>query len=156
MRSVSGVMTRRIELPRYSLPYWKHASTCLTSVMPSGDEPGEQPIVNKIVTSIIGDLNTFLLKLDAVPEGDGTLLDNCAILATTDTSLARTHQIDDFPILIAGSAGGALGPGIHYRSEVKDNASRVPLTLMQAVGATATEFGEGDAKVDAGLSEIEA
>ena len=44
MRSVSGVTTRRIELPRYSLPYWKHASTCLTRVMPSGDEPGEQPL----------------------------------------------------------------------------------------------------------------
>ena len=44
MRSVSGVITRRIELPKYSLPYWKHASTCLTSVIPSGNDPGEQPL----------------------------------------------------------------------------------------------------------------
>ncbi|MFT7623573.1 MAG: hypothetical protein ACI9WU_002756, partial [Myxococcota bacterium] len=31
-----------------------------------------------------------------------------------------------------------------------------PLSLMRAVGANAASFGEGDAKVENGLSEIEA
>ena len=119
------------------------------------DEPGEQPQVNAIVKSIMTDFYGFLEKLDSVPEGDGTLLDSCAILATSDTSFARTHQIDEYPILIAGSAGGALKTGLHHRSLKKDNASVVPLTLMQAVGASATSYGEGDALVQAGLSEIE-
>lgn len=119
------------------------------------DEPGEQPQVNAIVKSIMTDFAGFLERLDAVPEGDGTLLDNCAILATSDTSFARTHQIDEYPILIAGSAGGSLKTGLHHRSLSKANASVVPLSLMQAVGSNATSFGEGDALVEAGLSEIQ-
>ncbi|MFT7626066.1 MAG: hypothetical protein ACI9WU_005259 [Myxococcota bacterium] len=120
------------------------------------DEPSPQGQVHDIVVSIIGDLASFLKKLDSVPEGDGTLLDSCAILATSDTSFARTHQIDEYPILVCGGAGGALKTGIHHRSLVKDNASLVPLSLMRAVGANAASFGEGDAKVENGLSEIEA
>jgi len=120
------------------------------------DEPGEQPQVHDIVVSIMSDLAVFLEALRAVPEGGGTLLDSCAILATTDVSYGRTHQIDEYPIIIAGRCGGTLKPGVHHRSEVKENASRVPLTLMQVMGTGATEFGEGNARVDAGLSEIEA
>ncbi|MFT5430518.1 MAG: hypothetical protein ACI9OJ_001193 [Myxococcota bacterium] len=119
------------------------------------DEPGDQPQVHEIVVGIMEDFAVYLEALRSVPEGEGTLLDNCAVLATTDVSYGRTHQIDEYPIIVAGSAGGALKMGHHIRSESKENASRIPLTLMQAVGVNATEFGEGNARVEAGLSEIE-
>jgi hypothetical protein len=120
------------------------------------DEPGDQPEVNAIVRQIIGELAYVIEALRAVPEGDGTLLDNCALLATSDTSFGRTHSLEDYPIIIAGTAGGALKKGLHYRSPSGENASKVLLTLIRAMGLRAAEFGTDGGRVDQGLGAIEA
>lgn len=120
------------------------------------DEPGDQPQVNEIVKFIIGELAAFLGAFKAVQEGGGTLLDNCAILCTTDVSFARTHSLEDYPIVIAGTAGGALKKGVHYRSTTGENASKVLLTLLRAMGLRRSEFGTAGGRVDQGLGAIEA
>jgi hypothetical protein len=108
----------------------------------SHDEGGDQPTVNAITTFIIGHLGLFLEKLKDTPEGDGNLLDNCAILASTDCAEGQPHSIDDYPIVVAGRAGGALAhPGVHYRSDNKENASNVLLTLLQAMDLDVSEYG---------------
>jgi hypothetical protein len=120
------------------------------------DEPGDQPQVNAIVIHIMERLNELLQRLDAVPEGAGTLLDNCGILATTDCSLARQHLMDDYPIILAGSCCGALNQGIHYRSQTNENASKVLLSLLRAMGLNLAEFGTDAGLVSDGLAAIEA
>ncbi len=119
------------------------------------DEPGDQPQVHSIVTAIVRDFAYLVSALRDVPEGDGTLLDNSVILGTTDVSYGRTHQIDEYPILLAGSACGALKTGMHYRSETNENASKVPLSILRAMGIPAASFGEGAGFTDTSLSEIE-
>lgn len=119
------------------------------------DEPGEQPQVHAIVVQIIEELAYLIDRLRSVPEGSGTLLDNCAILATTDCSLGRTHSLDEYPLVIAGTAGGALRQGLHYRSTSGESASRVILSLIRAVGVQAESFGEEDARATSGLSAIQ-
>jgi hypothetical protein len=94
--------------------------------------------------------------LDAVDEGDGTLLDHCGILATTDCSYGRSHSIDDHLILVAGSMGGRLKTGLHYRSTMGENAARVSLTLARAMGAEWRSFGNEDCYTESGLSALEA
>ena len=120
------------------------------------DEPGDQPRVHQIMLQVMEEYAYMVQALRAVPEGDGTLLDNCAVLGTTDCSFGRTHSIDDYPILIAGTAGGYFKRGVYYRSRTNENASKVMLSLMRSVGARAGEFGEGDAKATDGLGAIEA
>ena len=120
------------------------------------DEPGDQPQVNSVVLEIVDAYAYLVDALRNIPEGDGTLLDHCAILGTTDVSEGRTHQIDEYPILLAGQANGALKTGFHYRSATKQNASHVPLTLLRAMGVNAASYGAEDAHVTDGLSEIEA
>jgi hypothetical protein len=120
------------------------------------DEPGDQPLVNRIVVAIITELAAFLEALKAVPEGEGTLLDNCAVLCTSDVSFGRTHSLDDYPIIIAGTAGGALKKGIHYRSPSGENASMVLLSLARAMDLPVSEFGIDAGRVDRGLGAIEA
>lgn len=120
------------------------------------DEPGDQPQVNEIVKTIMGELAYFLGALRAVPEGDGTLLDNCAVLCTTDVSFGRTHSLEDYPIILAGTAGGALRKGIHYRSPSGENASKVLLSLLRAMGLRRSEYGVEGGRVDQGLGAIEA
>ena len=119
------------------------------------DEPGDMPTVKRITESIMLDGAYFLEQLEQIQEGDGTLLDHSAILFTTDVSYARTHQIDEYPILVAGRAGGRLNSGFHYRSETKENACMVSLSLIRALGLNRAKFGEGPDETSQGLRALE-
>lgn len=119
------------------------------------DEPGDMPQVQSIILAIMDDFRYFLDSLKSIPEGDGTLLDNCLILGTSDVSSPRTHQIDEFPIVLAGRAGGRVQTGFHYRSATKENASMVPFTILNAMGAPVSEFGTEAGLVNQGLGVIE-
>lgn len=106
------------------------------------DEPGNQPIVHGITRFIMGEYGRLLKRLDEIPEGDGTLLDHCAILATSEVSFGREHSIEEMPILIGGSACGAVTSGHHIRT-AGTPVGRVGFSLMQAMDAPVAEFGEG-------------
>ncbi|MGK0361711.1 MAG: hypothetical protein ACI9U2_004029, partial [Bradymonadia bacterium] len=62
----------------------------------------------------------------------------------------------DYPLLIAGGAGGALKSGIHYASPSGESASKVIFSLMRAVGVRTNEWGLETARVTGGLPAIEA
>lgn len=119
------------------------------------DEPGDQPQVNKIVKELMAHYATFIDTLRAIPEGDGTLLDNCIVFGTSEISFGRTHSLDEFPIVLAGSGGGAIKTGIHHRSLSKDNTSDVMFTCMRAAGAKVTSFGQGDGETTKTMTAIE-
>lgn len=118
------------------------------------NEPGDQPQVNTITIALMDYVAEFLDALRAIPEGDGTLLDNCGILATSDVSLGKLHAFDEFPLLVAGGAGGRLVTGIHHRS-VGANTSRVPLTMIRAMGINAASFGADDGYTEDSVGELE-
>lgn len=120
------------------------------------DEPGEQPEVHKITLQCVEAFAAQVAALKKVKEGDGTLLDHCVLLGTSDVSLAKTHSPEDFPILLAGSAGGRLRTGVHYRSTSSENASKVPLTLCRALGMELAELGDAEGHTKDGLGAIEA
>jgi uncharacterized protein DUF1552 len=107
------------------------------------NEPGNQPLVHASTIFTMTQFAKLITALKAVPEGAGNLLDNCAILGTSDVADGFGHTITDYPILVAGKAGGALKyPGVHYRSTTKENTSNVLLTLLNSVGVTLTQFGD--------------
>lgn len=120
------------------------------------DEPSPQPEVHEITVHIMEQLAYFLEKLDSIPEGEGTLLDNCCIMGTSEHGEARTHDIRDVPIILAGSGGGAIKPGMHVRSHTEGNAGKVTLSLIRAMGINATSWGDEDTYTEDGLSDIEA
>ena len=118
-------------------------------------EGGSQPQVHQATVFIMERFNELVLALKSIPEGDGTLLDNCCVLATTDTAFGRDHTEEDYPILVAGGGGGALRfPGTHYRSSNGENTSKVLLSLLHAMDINATEFGAGQGRVTSPLSAI--
>jgi uncharacterized protein DUF1552 len=130
-------------------------------------EGGDQPGVQKCVTFSMSKYAALLERLLATPEGTGTLLDSCAILGFTECTEGRTHNAANqpgIPIIVAGRAGGSLvHPGIHYQSPLKGdaagesrgrNVSVVPLTLMQAVGAGITSWGQGPGQATKVISEL--
>jgi hypothetical protein len=90
-------------------------------------------------------------------EGEGRLLDRCALMAVTDLCDGSVHTVEDLPILVAGQAGGALVTGHHYRAaEGMTRASVVPFTLLRAVGGQSATFGTDVGEVTETLAGIEA
>jgi hypothetical protein len=85
----------------------------------------------------------LLEKMDKVVEGDRTLLDNSCILTSTCVAYGKTHQREEWPIMIAGRAGGALKGNVHIRAPL-DNPTKVLLTLANAHGANLRQMGKDD------------
>ncbi|MCP4804029.1 MAG: DUF1552 domain-containing protein [Proteobacteria bacterium] len=119
------------------------------------NESGDQPEVQAITTLIMDELAYFIAALDAVPEGDGTLLDNMTMMATSEVSLGQTHSIDEIPLILAGGACDTLQMGVHLRSVGGANFSKLGLSLIRAMGIPATSWGGEEGLAEDGLSGIE-
>ena len=96
---------------------------------------------------------TFLTALSAVREGDGTLLDNCLVLAHSDCSFAKTHSINAIPVMLAGKAGGAVKPGLHIMGN-GDPVTRIGLTVQQVMGVSADSWGTGAMATNKNIPQI--
>lgn len=114
----------------------------LTHNEPLDDGTGQPELwrTHQIVVYIMQTLNTFVQRFRDIEEGDGSLLDNSIILATSDCSNPRLHALNNFPILTFGSLCGRLKTGHHIRSS-GDNAARVNLTIARAMGLPLAEIG---------------
>ncbi len=131
------------------------------------EEGGDQPGVQTCVTYAMSKFAMLLEKLKATPEGTGSLLDNCGILAFSECTEGRSHnatQAPGIPMIVAGRAGGSLVyPGIHYVSPSQGdqpgenngrNTSCVPLTLMHALDTGITSWGKDEGQATAPISEL--
>ncbi len=118
------------------------------------DEPGGQPEVHAIVVQIIEEMAYFFGALDAIDEVDGTVLDHSLVLGTTDVSYGRTHSLQEYPIVLAGGACGAIRTGLHVRAE-GENTCKVSLSILRAMGLAVESFGIGVGRTTDGLSAIE-
>jgi hypothetical protein len=125
----------------------------LTHEEPLDKRLGYQPEVTFFVTKIMEGWLTFVKKLDAVKEGDRTLLDNTLVFAHSDTEFAKFHNIDNIPMLTAGSAGGRLKTGLHVAGQGSP-ASRIPLTLQQTMGVPLDSWGTGSLETKKTISEV--
>jgi hypothetical protein len=117
-------------------------------------DPGDaasQTRVHRGVIHTMQCLATFLERLGSLTEGDGTLLDNSLVYVTSCTSWGKVHAKDEWPVLLAGKAGGALQGNMHYRAP-GENLSKVLFTMANLMGANVTTLGANEGLVDSGLS----
>lgn len=119
------------------------------------DEGGDQPQCNEITIQCIAEYGYLLDALRAIPEGDETLLDHCAVLCCSEISLGQTHSLDEMPLLVAGGACGTLAVDTHIRAAGQESASELMLTLIRAMGVGQASFGVDEAYTDRGFSAIE-
>ena len=87
-----------------------------------------------------GELAYLLGKLAALPEGDGTVLDNTIILWCTDIAQGQSHARRQMPYVIAGGGGGALKTGRFLRYEGAWHNDLL-VALAQAMGVGIETFG---------------
>jgi hypothetical protein len=79
-------------------------------------------------------------QLDAIPEGDGTLLDNTCIVWTNELGKGNSHTRDNMPCVIAGGAGGSLRTGRWLQYRERSHAD-LWTTLAQVYGVEISTFG---------------
>lgn len=91
----------------------------------------------KYLVDVFGD---HLSALEGTTEAGGTLLDHSAVLGTSELSNGWQHRFDDYPLIVAGGAGGSLDAGQHIRMEGA-LSSRVPLTVLRALGSDQLTWG---------------
>ena len=105
------------------------------------------------VTYTIERYAALLSQLAGVVEGDGRLLDQCAIMAMSELTIGQTHDVSDTPMLVGGGCGGALQTGA-----LVDGgglvASTLPLTLLAALDVPVGEIGEGEGMVNQPLDAL--
>ncbi|WP_254512747.1 DUF1552 domain-containing protein [Anatilimnocola floriformis] len=80
-------------------------------------------------------------KLANIDEGGSTLLDNCALLYTSYMADGG-HGRDDYPVVIAGRAGGKLATGRHLAFEKKAPMANLYVELLNLLGVPTTTFGD--------------
>jgi hypothetical protein len=80
------------------------------------------------------------LALDAVPEGDGTVLDNTLIVWGNELATGQ-HSLDGIPLVLIGGGAGRLVPA-GLVDVGPQTYHRLGCTLLRMAGKTADGFGE--------------
>jgi hypothetical protein len=124
----------------------------------SHDEPtdaalGYQVMTSKLAGLVMQGYGDFLTELDAIKEGDGTLLDHSLVFGFSDTGYAKIHSLENIPMFLAGGANGRHKAGQHIVGK-DESVTRVSLTAQQLAGAPVGEFGVGAMKTSRPISEV--
>lgn len=98
-------------------------------------------------------LAELLQRMRDTPDGAGNLLDNSLVYVTSCVGLPWDHRMDDFPMLLAGKAGGLFRGDMHHRA-AGDSTSRVPFTVLKAFGSPAATFGDAEGMTGDAIPEI--
>ena len=104
-------------------------------------------VIHQLHTRLIADMAR---KLAAVPEGNGTMLDNTTILFLSDSGDGHHPQLRSWPMVLIGNLGGRLKTGGRY---LEFPAYGLPNhrtigslynTLLHAAGKPRAKFGVDD------------
>lgn len=125
----------------------------LTHEEPEDGALGYQKQCSYFATESMVAWKDFLDAISAIPEGDGTLLDNCLILAHSDCSIAKSHAVEGIPAMVAGNAGGAVRTGYHLAGK-GDPISRLGLTVQQIMGVQVERWGQLSMETDRTITEL--
>lgn len=103
---------------------------------------GDAVALQKVNEYQVGQFAKFVEKLQATPEGDGSLLDNCLIQLGC-CMWTGNHSAPQLPIVLAGRGGRSLktGRAVDYSQATQHNIGHLFLALMDRMGVTEKSFG---------------
>lgn len=84
----------------------------------------------------------FLERMNAIKEGDHTLLDNSMIMFGSGLRDGMRHSPFDLPILVGGSGGGKLKSGENIRYADRTPLANLHQTFLNAMEIEVDQFGD--------------
>ena len=97
---------------------------------------------SKIVDWNVAQFAGFCHRLDALKEGEGSVLDNSQLLFGCSIRDGNKHDIDDLPLLLAGGGAGTIRSGRRLISPKKTPMCNLHLALLQRMGVKKETFGD--------------
>jgi hypothetical protein len=95
----------------------------------------------------IGLLARFVERLQATPDGDGTLLDHSMILQGSGLSNSDQHSHIDLPLVLVGGGSGQLKGGRHLTFPKDTPMNNLHLSLLDKVGVNVEKFGDSTGEI---------
>jgi hypothetical protein len=96
----------------------------------------------KIQTYHTGLFAYFLEKLQATPDGDGSLLDHSTILYGSNMSNSNAHDHFPLPTLVVGGGAGRLKGGRHLKYPDRTPMTNLLVTLLDKTGVEVDTLGD--------------
>ena len=107
-------------------------------------DEGNDPEITKLLVRVhrwyASQVASLAKKLDAIPEGDATMLDNTLIVWTSDLGRGD-HDLNNVPVVLLGGASGAVRPG-RFIDGAPQTFQRVGCTILRAMGEPVPGFGD--------------
>ena len=105
----------------------------------------------KISRYYVGNLAYLASRLEAMPEGEGTVLDNTCLLYLSNMFSGSRHDNTKLPIVTVGGFGGTLETGrvLDYTNKGDENRKlcSLYLSLMDRVGVQLPRFGDANTRL---------
>ena len=90
-------------------------------------------------------------RLEAMPEGSGTVLDNSCLMFLSNMWIGRKHDNTRLPLVLAGGLGGTLKTGrtLNYVDAGDENRKMCSLylSIMDRMGVKLEKFGDADTRL---------
>ena len=96
----------------------------------------------RIQTFNINQFKGFLDKLQAMPDGDGTMLDHTLLLYGSNMSNSNAHDHYPLPNIVVGGAAGKMKGGRHLKYADRTPMTNLLVTMLDKVGVTQEKLGD--------------
>lgn len=98
----------------------------------------------KVNQFFIEQLAYLARKLDAIQEGDRTLLDNTMLLHCSSMMAGARHDNDQLPIIVLGGGGGRIQGGrvLDYKEQPERQMCRLFMSMMDKMDVHPKSFGD--------------
>jgi hypothetical protein len=105
--------------------------------------------LKKIDLFLVTEFARFLQNLQSIPEGNGTLLDNCMIMYGSGLGDGDRHDHHNLPIILAGKGGGTIDTGRVITLGDETPLNNLFLSMLDRVGAGTPTLGDSSGRLTA-------
>lgn len=134
--------------PGYDKPH--HTASHEEPLDPDG---GYQTEVSWYTTRAMEEWAYFVQAMERIKEGDGNLLDNSLVYATTDQSFAKIHSIEGLPMFTAGNAQGRFKTGLHIDGRGAQ-ATKLGYTMLNSFGVDTANWGTQSNQANSEIGDV--
>lgn len=86
----------------------------------------------------------FVARLNATPDGDGSLLDHSLVLYGSGMGDSQNHDHSTLPAVLAGGASGKMTGGMHQRVDNDTPMSNLLVTMLDKLDVPVDEFADSN------------
>jgi len=112
------------------------------------DIPERIALMSKINSYHVKLVSEYLTKLQTIPDGDGSLLDQITILYGAGLSNSTRHSGRNLPLLLLGGGAGHLQGGRHLRYSDDTTNANLLVTLMDTLGVPVERLGNSTGQLE--------